>query len=455
MNKAMNRRGFLNQSAQTSIGVAAGTALWTRTGATAAASPNDRIVLGFVGLGGRGTGLAQGFAERNDVDIAYFAEANQRVLASKLKGFAATGRPAPKAVNDLRRILDDRSVDAIVVATPDHWHALATVWGCQAGKHVYVEKPVCHSPWEGRQMVAASRKYNRVVQVGLQNRSAPYNMHARQYLDDGKLGTIHMVRVYNQKRWPNVKAVPDGKIPDGLNWDMWSGPAPLTAYNANYHRKWNHFWRFSGGDIINDAVHQMDLARWLIGRDYPKSVYSVGGRWAEEGVLETPDTQVAVYEYDGMLMTFELTLYSSYMLKTDPVVRNSDMFPYWHQNATRIEIFGTKGLMVIGRHGGGWQVFDRTKDRKPVVMTQEFGRFPDPDHKQNFVDCIRSGRRPNADIEKGHKSTLLCQFANISYRTGGQKLLVDPANESFVNNPQANKLLKRTYRAPWIVPDQV
>ncbi|HID23340.1 MAG TPA: Gfo/Idh/MocA family oxidoreductase, partial [Planctomycetaceae bacterium] len=308
MTKKNSRREFLRHSGQVGVGAAAGVMLWDR--GARATSPNDRIVLGFIGLGGRGTYLALGFAERDDTEIAYFADCNERTLPSRLKTFARSGRPAPRTVTDLRRILDDKSVDAVVIATPDHWHALATVWACQAGKHVYVEKPMSHSPWEGRQMVAAARKYNRVVQGGFQNRSAAYNRHAKKFLEEGRLGTIHMVRVYNQKLWPNAKPVPDSPVPEGLNWDMWTGPAPLTPYNVNYHRKWNHFWRFSGGDIINDAVHQMDLARWLIGRDYPNTVYSVGGRWAQDGVFETPDTQVAVFEYDKLLLVFELTLYS-------------------------------------------------------------------------------------------------------------------------------------------------
>ena len=280
-------------------------------------------------------------------------------------------------------------------------------------------------------------------------------MAARKYIEDGRLGTVHLVRVYNQKLWPNTGPAADGDVPDGLDWDMWNGPAELSNYNQNYHRRWNHFWRYSGGDIINDGVHQMDLARWVIGRDYPNTVYSVGGRWAQEGTYETPDTQVSTFEFDDMLMTFELTLFSPYMLKTDPVVRQSDMFPYWHQNATRIEIFGTKGLMVLGRHGGGWQVFDRTKQRKPVVIAEQYGRFPDAAHKENFLSCIRSGERPNADIEEGHKSTLLCQLANISYRLGGEKLIVDPKTETLVGNQQANGLLKREYRKPWEVPERV
>ena len=236
------------------------------------------------------------------------------------------GKP-PKVVGDFRRALDDKSIDAIIVATPDHWHALATIWGCQAGKDVYVEKPISHSPWEGRKMVEAARRHDRIVQVGTQNRSAHYNILAKQYIDSGKLGTIHMVRVYNQKEWPNVPALADRDTPAGLNWDMWTGPAPHRGTTKTTIDSWNHFWRFSGGDIINDGVHQMDLARWLTGKTYPKSVYSTGGRYAEKGVLESPDTQVAVFQFDDMVLTFELTLYTPYMLKSDQALRDSDMYP--------------------------------------------------------------------------------------------------------------------------------
>jgi len=451
----LDRREFLNQSKNAGLGAAVGASVLARASRARAATANDKIIVAIVGIRGRGSGLAQGFAERDDCEVAYLADVDTSLFDSRVAQVASAQGKAPQTVRDFRRVLDDQSVDAIVVATPDHWHALATVWGCQAGKDVYVEKPASHSAWEGRQMVAAARRHKRIVQLGTQNRSAPYNWAAKQYIDSGKLGAIHMVRVYNQKQWGNRQAVPDSAAPGTLDWDMWSGPAEKTPYNANYHGAWNHFWRYSGGDIINDGVHQLDLARWLIGKDYPQSVYSVGGRFAEEGVLESPDTQVAVYEYDDMVMTFEMTLYTPYMYKTDPEVRNSDMFPYWPQNATRIEIYGSDGLMVVGRHGGGWQVFTNTHGREPVVKQQMYGRFPDVEHKQNFVDCIRSRQLPHADIEQGHRSTLLCHWANISYRTGGQKLLVDPATETFTNSDAANALLKRDYRSPWVVPEVV
>lgn len=450
-----DRRRFLNESTGATIGLAAGAHLLTSASRARAASANEKIVLGVMGLRGRGSALAPDFAVRPDCEVACLADVDTSWFDSRKKAVEEKQGKAPKVVQDFRRMLDDDSIDAIVVATPDHWHALATVLACQAGKHVYVEKPVSHSPWEGRKMVEAARRYDRIVQAGLQNRSAPYNMEAKEYITSGKLGQIHMCRVYNQKYWGNVPAVADSDTPPTIDWDMWTGPAPESRYNENYHRRWNHFWRFSGGDIINDGVHQMDLARWLIGKDYPNTVYSVGGRFAEEGVLESPDTQVAVYEYDDMVMTLELTLYTHYMYKTDGGIRNSDMFPYWPQNATRIEIYGTDGMMVIGRHGGGWQVFTNPQNREPVVKAQQYGRFPDPDHKQNFCDCIRSGKLPNADIEQGHRSTLLCQAANISYRTGGQKLQFDRETESFVDNDAANELLKREYRSPWVIPEQV
>ncbi len=449
------RRRFLQATTTTGLAAAASGTVATRARKARAVAANDRIVLGIVGLRGRGSALGPGFAERDDCEVAYLADVDTSFFGSRSKAIEDVQGRAPKTVDDLRRVLDDKAVDAIVVATPDHWHALATIWGCQAGKHVYVEKPVSQTPWEGRKMVEAARRYKRVVQVGTQNRSAPYNFKAKQYIDSGKLGRIHMARVYNQKHWSNAQPVPDSRPPESLNWEMWCGPAPLDPYNRNLHNVWNHFWRYSGGDIINDGVHQMDLCRWLIGRDYPKSVYSLGGRFAEQGVLETPDTQVAVFDFDDLVMTFELTLYTPYMLKTDPGVRNNDMIPYWPQNATRIELYGTEGLMVIGRHGGGWQVFHRPKSRKPVVAAQEYGRFPDPEHKQNFVDAIRGDKRPNADIEEGHRSTLLCQFANISLRLGGEKLLIDPKTETFIDNDRANALLKREYRSPYVVPERV
>jgi predicted dehydrogenase len=451
----LTRRKFLESTATAGVGLGAGLYALTGGRRAKADSANDRVRLAVVGLRGRGSVLASKFSARPDCEVAYLCDVDESVLPPRAAEIEQNQQRAPTVTGDFRRALDDKSIDAIIVATPDHWHALATIWGCQAVKDVYVEKPISHSPWEGRKMVEAARRYERIVQVGTQNRSAPYAIAAKDYIASGKLGSIHMVRVINQKSWPNVPEVADRDSPPGLNWDMWTGPAPESKYNENYHRCWNHFWRFSGGDIINDGVHQMDLARWVVGKTYPDSVYSTGGRFAEKGVLESPDTQVAVFQFDDLVLTFEQTLYTPYMIKSDQVLRDSDMFPYWPQNAERIEIFGSKGLMILGRHGCGWQVFAHPKDRKPVIAAEGNGPFPDDVHFENFIQSIRTRERPNADIEEGHRSTLMCQLANISYRLGGRKLRVDPKTETLIDDAEANRMLKREYRSPWVVPGKV
>jgi len=452
----LHRREFLDRSARLALGCA-GTTILTNAAAVRAAPAADKVVLGFIGVGGRGAQLCDGFLSRGDCRVAWIADVDLR----RAEAVAATAAKkqsgaAPKAVQDFRKVLDQKEVDAVVVATPDHWHALAAIWACQAGKDVYVEKPPTHNCWEGRKMIEAARKYQRIVQVGTENRSAPYNMAAKKYIEEGKLGKIHFCRVFNQKTWPNFPPLPDAAPPAGFDWDLFNGPAPATAFNANYRSNWHHFWRYSGGDTVNDAIHQLDLARWLLGVDYPQAVYSTGGRFDAKGAAETPDTQLAAYDFDGLRLSFELTLYTPYMLKISPIIRQSDSeFPYWPQCATRIEIYGSKGLMIVGRHGGGWQVFGRPKLHSEVVLAQCKGLFPDPEHKENFLHCVRSRATPNADIEEGHRSTLLPHLANISYRLGGQKLVIDPKTGEIVGNDEAMKLYRRQYRKPYTIDDAV
>ena len=452
----INRREFLQRSKSTGLAIGAGVTILGNARSVRAVPENEKIVLGMIGVRGRGNSLAGGFLSRDDCQIGYVCDVDSRTGQSRAEQFAAhqDGR-RPKFEQDFRKMLEDRSVDAVVVATPDHWHAPATIWSCQAGKDVYVEKPPTHNCWEGQQMIKAARKYKRIVQVGTQNRSAPYNFAARKFIEEGKLGKMHLCRVFNMKHQGNFSMAADGDPPEGLDWDMWNGPAPEHEYNRTLHRSWNHLWNYSGGDLANDGVHQIDLARWLVGVEVPKAVYSTGGRFNSDGAAQSPDTQIATYDFDAMVMTFELTLYTPYMLKTDGGIRESDMIPYWPQNATRIEIYGDKGVMFIGRHGGGWEVYVRPKDRKPVVSVCTPGRFPDPEHKENFVRCIRSRELPNADVERGHRSALLVHYANISYRLGGEKLVIDRQTEQIVDNAAAMALFKRSYRRPWVIEEVV
>jgi predicted dehydrogenase len=448
----IDRRTFINNTCRIGIGAAA---LSSGASLSKAAPASQKVNLAIIGVRGRGLHLMRGFAAREDCNIAYLCDVDQSVVAAPANELSAMGKPAPKVIQDFRQALDDKSLDAVVIATPDHWHALGTIWACQAGKDVYVEKPISQSPWEGRQMVEAARKYSRIVQVGTQNRSAPYVLEAKRYIDSGKLGSIHLVKVFNQKLQENFAELSETEPPSHIDWDMWQGPASRSGYSENIHNRWNAFWKYSGGDIANDAVHQLDLARWMTGVEYPTSVFSIGGRYCQAGASEMPCTQVAVYEFPKLLIVLELTLYTPYMIKSDEILRNSDMFPHWPQNTERIEIYGSEGLMVLGRMGAGWQVFHRQHNRQVVVAAQAHGRLPDKEHFQNFVDSIRSRQTPNADILEGHRSTLLSHTANISYRLGGQKLMFDAKTESFPGNPDANRLIKREYRAPWVVPEHV
>jgi predicted dehydrogenase len=260
------------------------------------------------------------------------------------------------------------------------------------------------------------------------------------------------VRVYNQKPEPNFGAS-DAPAPPTLDWDLWNGPAPSQPYNATMHGHWHSFWRYGGGEVTNDAIHQLDLARWALDLNYPKKISSVGRPHSDAGASEMPDAIATVFEFDKLVMTLEQTLYAPYMLKSDPEVRNGDLFPYWEQNGERIEIYGSEAMMILGRHGCGWQVFGRQKNRQPVVIDQMYGRFPDQWHHENFISCVRSRSTPNSDIEEGHRSALICHAANISYRIGNKQLELDPKTERFVNDSDANALLKYEYREPFSVPD--
>jgi len=441
--KSLNRREFVKGS----LGTLATLTVLPKSRSFAA---NDKVIIGVMGLGGRGTYLAEKFASRPDAEVAYLCDADTRRFARARSAVEEVQGRRPKLVQDFRRILDDSSVDVLINATPDHWHALGTIMACQAEKDVYVEKPLAHNIWEGRKMVEAAREYKRVVQVGMQTRSAPYMKNAAEYIRAGKLGDVYLVRVFNMMQHPARRKGPDQPVPDGFDYDMWCGPAPKLPYNPG--RRWLNQWEYSCGAIAGDAVHQLDLARYLIGdKPYPDTVSHAGGVNALRDGREIPDTQLATYEYDKLTLLFEAALWTPYMKKTPQSIRNSDKFPNWPFSSTKIEVLGTEGFMYLGRHGGGWQVYDSNDN----LVHSEYGRQADKEHQDNFIDCIRTRNKPNADVEQGHYSVLLCHLANISYRLGNQKLKFDPKTESFVNAPEANKYLKRTYRHPWVIPDKI
>ncbi len=413
---------------------------------------NERVVVGFMGCGGRGQFLMEEFARRDDVEIRWLTDCDANRLADAAKKLQEVTGKEVKTSQDFRHMLDDPEVNGVVGALPDHWHALATILVCQAGKDMYVEKPTAHSIWESQKMVEAVRKYNRVVQVGAQNRSNDYVYAAFDYLRSADFGDLHFVRVLNSKERSNIGRPEDSQAPAGVDYDMWLGPAPNRAFNKNrFHYAWHWFWDYSGGDIINDGVHQIDIARWLIDRAYPKSVSSAGGLYHFDDAQETPDTHSVIWNYDGLTMVFEQANWAPYMKKTPLEVRDLDILPNWPFSGTRIEFYGTKQIMYFSRHGGGWQCFDA--DGQSVKI--HHGKFSPSNtaHITNYIDCIRSRQQPTADIEKLHKSTLLCLYGNAAYRSG-QTLTINPETEYF-NEEAGNQYVKRTYRDPWVVPEQV
>jgi len=443
----LTRREFVRKSAGAAAALAA-----LRSSSRAAVSPNSKVVIGVMGLGGRGYYLAEAFAKRPDVEIAYICDVDSRKFGRTRDAVEqAQGKP-PQHVQDFRRILDDKNVDVLINATPDHWHALATIMACQAGKDVYVEKPMTHSAWEGRKMIEAADKYKRVIQVGTQNRSTKYLADATEYIRSGQLGEVHLVRVFSMLKHSPWRKSTGATVPapSGYDHDMWCGPAPLVPYDPA--RNWLDQWAFSCGGIPLQAVHQLDLARHLIGdRPFPNSVVCSGGIHVLKDGRDTPDTQMVHFDYGNLTLQFEGALWTPYLINTPMRQRDKGIMPNWPFDGMRIEVFGTKGMMYFGRMGGGWQVFNE-KGESVVAVT---GRQADQEHQDNFIECVRSRKEPISPVKQGHYSTMLCHLANISYRVGNKKLTFDAASETFNDAPEANRFLKRTYRTPWVVPETV
>jgi predicted dehydrogenase len=449
----INRRRFLWKSGKGIASAALAGMASSAARSRRVLGANERVRIALVGCGGRGSYVARGMIELG-AELAYLCDLRDDRLAEKAEFLSEVQKTKPKFSKDMREVYAAGDVDAVVIATPDHWHAPAAIMACQAGKDVYVEKPHSHNIWESRKLIEAARNHDRVVQVGTQNRSAPYNLAAREYIKSGKLGDIHLVKVYNLKPGDPFHLGDPGKKPDSFNWDAWLGPAPDRPYHEGiFHGGWHHFWDFSGGDLADDAAHQMDLALMLMGDPgLPEAASCSGGRIHHKGDdSEVPDLQVATYDYDDFVMTLEHSTYPRYMRKTTATIRRNDILPYWTQNASRIELYGSELMMIVGRHGGGWVVM--TSGGK--VVDKMYGRVPDPDHQKDFLESVKRREKPNADIETAHPACTLLHLANIAHRVGNQKLWFDAPSEQFIDNDAANKLVKRQYRKEYELPEQV
>ncbi len=454
----MKRRKFIEKSISGATGIAL-TSTAIGWGGCTTKNANGKIVLALVGAGGRGRSVAVNTCRvNNNVELKTICDINNLRagesigLAEKELGYR------PSQEREMQKVFDDRDIDAIIIATPEHWHALAAIRACQAGKDVYVEKNPTLNIWEGPKIIQAAEKYKRVVQVGFQNRSAAYGHTARDYIKSGKLGQVVHVKSYNLLGGSKWMAQPDTQAPEGFDWDAWLGPAPHRPYNPGIHNMrtrggWNDFWAYSGGALADDASHVMDLARMVLGDPgQPASIYCMGGNWPWGSEREVPEFQSITYNFDSFTWTCESGNATNYMRKTPTEVRMSDgKFPAWRQNATRTEIYGTEGMMYLGRHGGGWQVLGP----EGKIVAEEYGIFPDTVHQQNFIDCVRSRREPNGNPAQGHLSASLVHLGNISYRIGNRLLHFDESQERFIGNEAANTLLKSAYREGYQIPDEV
>ncbi len=438
-------------------------------------SPNERVNVAVIGFHGRGKSHYRAFAKMANVRVAALCDADERLFSEgageveKLAGY----RPATEF--DFRRLLDNKDIDAISIATPDYWHALMTISACQAGKDVYVEKPVSFTIEEGRKMVDAARKYNRIVQAGQNMRSAADVRAAIRFLHEGKLGSAYRAKAVIFKPRGSIGRVKDSPVPQGVHWDLFLGPSPSRPFNLNrFHYGWHFFWDTSTTDVGNSGVHELDVARWGLNKKvHPVKVHSTGGLYVWDSDQETPNVQTATLEYaDGTLLEVELTnLYTP---------------PFDGARGTHNIFYTSQGYVSSAsgnpeRNATGWRaIAGKLTPRSPGPETPPAGiseattnaSFPQPSygdgpaingqpektssHFENFIECVRSRKREElyCDIAEGHMSAALCHLANISFRTG-RKLQFDPNTERFVGDEEANRYLRRAYRKPYVLPEKV
>lgn len=479
----INRRAFLKTSLATAATVSFSAKSWAQV---AGANSTVRVVV--VGFKGRGGDHISGMRKLDSqgVKIVGLCDVDEQVLRAGVDSFNKRNESV-ESYKDLRRMLEKKNIDAITVATPNHWHALATIWAVQAGKDVYVEKPVCHNVWEGRKMVEAARKYKRIVQTGTQSRSSQAIKEAIEWVRGGHLGKIVVARGLCYKRRASIGHIAtDQPVPSSVDYDLWCGPAPKDPLRrANLHYDWHWIWNYGNGDLGNQGIHQMDIARWFLGeQQLSRRVFSVGGRLGYVDDGETPNTQIVYHDYPTAPLIFEVR-----GLPTAPGSRDMDKY----KGGSVAVIIECEGGHILVPNYSAAMAIDR--DGKEIKKWQGA-----TDHYENFLNAVRSRKHTdlNADIEDGFYSSALCHTGNISYRLGhtvapeeirdrikgerdavatfermqehlranqvdlakspailGMMLKMDPKTEKFIDNTEANALLTRHYRRPYVVPEKV
>ncbi|NNE48558.1 MAG: Gfo/Idh/MocA family oxidoreductase [Rhodothermales bacterium] len=438
-----SRRTFLTKAGA----AVAGLSIAPRVVASAPGRPSasDRIGLGVIGCKGMGFSNLQSFLRIPEIECRALCDVDRNVLDDRASEVEKMTGMAPELYGDFRAVLENPDIDAVIVATPDHWHCLMMAMACEAGKDVYVEKPLANSIEECHLMVRAAQKYNRVVQVGQWQRSGQHWQDAIDFVQSGQIGKVRLVKAWAYQGWmKSIPVKPDGPVPAGVDYDMWLGPAPSRPFNPNrFHFDFRWFWDYAGGLMTDWGVHLIDMAMHGMKATAPHSVIASGGKFAyPDDAAETPDTLQAVYEFDGFSMLWEHAT-------------GIDLGPY--EKTHGVAFIGNLGTVVVDR--GRWEVLPEPgwedgrqvyKMRAMPVQNRRGGGGLD-EHTQNFVDCMKSREQPACNTAIGSTVAVAAHMGNIAYKTG-RKIYWDAATASFRNDAEANALMKASYRAPWKLP---
>ncbi len=430
---SVSRRRFLRTSAVAGAALAAP--------ALRGADRNGKYKTALVGSGWWGMNILRTAIQAGQSDVVALCDVDRRHLDKAAAEVDKLTGKAPKKYKDYRDLLDQQKPEIVIVGTPDHWHPLVTVAACNAGAHVYVEKPIGHTLKEGRAMVHAARANDRMVQVGTHRRVSPHNMWGIKFLKDGKLGKVGMIRAFVHSGGGPGQPTPNQDPPPELDWDMWCGPAPLRPFNPAIHpRGFRQFLDYANGTLGDWGIHWMDHVLWWTDQEYPKRVSSTGGRHIRKDSSDAPDTQVVHFEFDGFTAVWEHRRYAA---------NNAEKHPLG------IYFYGTEGTLHIGWRGDGTTFYPAGRGKEPINVPPEL-HLPDdqniPELWADFLQSIKTGKRPVCDIEIGHRSTSLSLLGMLSLKLG-RSVQWDGQKEEIPGDPEANKLLRRQYRSPWVYPE--
>jgi predicted dehydrogenase len=422
-----------------------------------AAAATDKVRIAVVGLRGQGNSHIRAYSGMEDVEIAALVDIDESVLDQRLEQVEKSGRKRPARYVDIRKMLEDKEIDAVSIATPNHSHALQTIWSLQAGKHVYCEKPQTHNIFEAKQVVAAARKYDKIVQGGVNARSHGGPIEAVKNMREGLIGDVYMARGLCFKRRDTIGRTPVEPVPAGVHYDLWLGPAPKTEFTKNrFHYNWHWFWAYGNGDFGNQGIHELDIARWGLGVKYPTKVSAIGGHFMFDDDQETPNTLNIAYEFNEngkhKMMVFEVRHWDS---NHEAGIGGADGGK--NVNTVGNTFYGSKGYLAIDGYNKyeSW-IGQAGPDGKGRSLDKGPSKNEGGSNWRNFIEVVKSGDRSkqNNDIEEGCISAVLMHLGNISYRLG-RTLNFDATKMAIVGDPEANKMLTRNYRAPFVVPAKV